>query len=141
MTVMHAAQSTGRILWSIVRWPLAIVAILLFGAGVPYLWVWVGSQLQGGTAPSFSGLGVALFGIIISYSLLALLLAWIKALVIHDEGKPIRYAWNRSLSAERHTGPNTHPIEDIVMTATILVGIVCTAWFLMFGNPGVPVAP
>ncbi len=138
---MEAARRTGRIIWNILRWPLAGIAILLFGAGVPYLWVWVGSQLQGGTAPSFSGLGVALFGIIFSYSALAFGLAWLKALAVHDDGKPVRYAWNRSLSAERHTGPQTHPIEDIVITATILVGIVCTAWFLMFGNPGVPVAP
>jgi hypothetical protein len=138
---MQAVRATGRVVWSVLRWPVAILAILMFGAGVPYLWVWVGSQLQGGTAPSFSGLGVALLGIVISYSLLALLLAWLKAVAIHDEGKPVRYAWNRSLSAERYTGPNTHPIEDIVMTATILVGIVCTAWFLMFGSPGVPVSP
>ena len=130
-----------RFAWTIVRWPLAAVAVVLFGAGVPYLWVWVGSQLQGGTAPSFSGLGVALFGIIISYVGLALLLAWVKAIVLHDDGKPTRYAWNRSLSAERYTGPATHPIEDIVVTATILVGIVCTIWFLLFGDPGVPVAP
>lgn len=141
MGAMAAVRRTGHFLWMIVRWPLAAVAILMFGAGVPYLWVWVGSQLQGGTAPSFSGLGVALFGIIISYALLALLLAWIKARVVHDDGKPVRYAWNRSLSAERYTGPNTHPIEDLIMTATILVGIVCTVWFLLFGSPGVPVAP
>ena len=141
MNAMDAARRIGRIIWSVLRWPLAGIAILLFGAGVPYLWVWVGSQLQGGTAPSFSGLGVALFGIIFSYSALAFGLAWIKAIVTHDDGKPVHYAWNRSLSAERHTGPQTHPIEDIVITATILVGIVCTAWFLMFGNPGVPVAP
>ena len=60
---MEAVRRTGRGIWIVVRWPIAIVAILLFGAGVPYLWVWVGSQLQGGTAPSFSGLGVALLGI------------------------------------------------------------------------------
>ena len=141
MRVVEAVRRTRDFTWSVLKWPLAAVAILLFGAGVPYLWVWVASQLQGGTAPSFSGLGVALFGIIISYSALAFGLAWLKAWVTHDDGKPVRYAWNRSLSAERHTGPNTHPIEDIVVTATILVGIVCTAWFLMFGNPGVPVSP
>jgi hypothetical protein len=141
MSAMDAVRTVGRFAWVIVRWPLAGVAILVFGAGVPYLWVWVGSQLQGGTAPSFSGLGVALFGIIISYSLLAFALAWIKAWVVHDDGKPVRYAWNRSLSSERYTGPNTHPIEDLIMTATILVGIVCTIWFLLFGSPGVPVAP
>jgi divalent metal cation (Fe/Co/Zn/Cd) transporter len=133
--------NVGRAIWMVVRWPLAALSVIIFGAGVPYLWVWVGSQLQGGTAPSFSGLGVALFGIIISYGLMAYLLAWVKAVVTHDEGKPVRHDWNRSLSAERRTGPDTHPIEDIVITATILVGIVCTAWFLMFGSPGVPVAP
>jgi len=131
---MAAARKTA---WTIVRWPLAILAIIVFGAGVPYLWVWVGSQLQGGTAPSFSGLGVALLGIILSYSLMAYLLAWLKAVVTHDEGKPIRHDWNRSLSAERRQVAQTHPIEDIVITATILVGIVCTIWFLLFGDPGV----
>ena len=69
------------------------------------------------------------------------LLAWVKAVVTHDEGKPVRHDWNRSLSAERRSGPDTHPIEDIVITATILVGIVCTVWFLLFGSSGVPVAP
>ena len=133
--------AAGKAVWNVLRWPLAGIAVVVFGAGVPYLWVWVGSQLQGGTAPSFSGLGVALFGIIISYSLMAYLLAWLKAVVTHDEGKPVRHDWNRSLSAERRSGPQTHPIEDIVITATILVGIVCTVWFLLFGSPGVPVAP
>jgi divalent metal cation (Fe/Co/Zn/Cd) transporter len=131
---MEAVRKTT---WAIVRWPIAIAAIILFGAGVPYLWVWIGSQLQGGTAPSFSGLGVALFGIIISYALMAYLLAWLKAVVTHDEGKPIRHDWNRSLSAERRQVAQTHPIEDIVITATILVGIICTVWFLLFGDPGV----
>jgi hypothetical protein len=135
---MAAARKAA---WNVVRWPLAAIAVIVFGAGVPYLWVWIGSQLQGGTAPSFSGLGVALFGIIISYGLMAYILAWIKAVVTHEEGKPVRHDWNRSLSAERRSGPDTHPIEDLVVTATILVGIVCTAWFLMFGSPGVPVAP
>jgi divalent metal cation (Fe/Co/Zn/Cd) transporter len=130
-----------RAVWAVVRWPLAAAAILLFGAGVPYLWVWVGSQLQGGTAPSLTGLGVALVGIIGSYALMAFGLAWIKAWVTHQSDQPVRYDWNRSLSAERKTAPNTHPIEDLVVTATILVGIVCTAWFFMFGSPGVPVAP
>lgn len=134
----HVARRTGRIAWLVVRWPLFVLAVLVFGAGVPYLWVWVGSQLQGGTQPSFSGLGAALFGIIFSYVGLAFLLAWVKAWVTHDSGGPVRHDWNRSLSAERRQAPQTHPIEDLVITATILVGIVCTIWFLLFGSPGVP---
>ena len=134
-------RRTRQLAWNIVRWPLAVAGVLLLGAGIPYLWVWVGSQLQGGTAPSFSGLGVALFGIIFSYALMAFALAWLKARLTHDDGRPVRHDWNRSLSAERRHAPTTHPIEDMVVTATILVGIVCTAWFFMFGSPGVPVAP
>ncbi|MDQ3729228.1 MAG: hypothetical protein M3355_06515 [Actinomycetota bacterium] len=131
---MAAVRKTA---WSVVRWPLAVLAIIVFGAGVPYLWVWVGSQLQGGTAPSFGGIGVALLGIILSYSAMAYGLAWLKSVVTHDEDTPVRHDWNRSLSAERRAGPQTHPIEDLVVTATILVGIVCTIWFFLFGDPGV----
>jgi len=116
-----------------------LLVIAVFGAGVPLLWVWVGSQLQGGTAPSMSGLGVTLLGITGSYALLAVMMAWVKARLAGEGERPVRHAWNRSLSAERYQGPRTHPVEDVVVSVTILVGIVCTAWFLLAGDPGVPV--
>jgi hypothetical protein len=123
----------------IVRMALALVLIVVFGAGVPFLWIWVGSQLQGGTQPSLSGLGVALAGIVVYYSLLAIVLAWVKERSRSDRAGVVRYAWNRSLSAERYqAGRNTHTLEDIVAAAAIVVGVVCTAAFLLFGNPGVP---
>jgi hypothetical protein len=124
---------------SIVKWIAAILTIIVFGAGVPLLWIWVGSQLQGGTAPSLRGIGVALLGIVGSYVLLAFVLAWIKARTAPDEGRPVRHDWNRSLSAERRQAPQTHPIEDIIIAATILVGVICTGWFLIAGDPGTPV--
>jgi hypothetical protein len=118
---------------------LAVLAIVAFGAGVPFFWVWLGSQLQGGTAPSLSGLGVALIGITGSYAVLAVFFAWIKER-LQPSQHPVRHDWNRSLSAERiRRGQNTHALEDVVAAATILVGLVCTIWFLLFGNPGVPV--
>jgi hypothetical protein len=132
------ARQTGTVLLSIVKWVAAIATILLFGIGVPLLWIWVGSQLQGGTAPSLSGIGVALLGIVASYVLLAFVLAWIKARTNPVEG-PIRHDWNRSLSAERRQVTQTHPIEDIVIAATILVGVIATGWFLVAGDPGTPV--
>jgi hypothetical protein len=120
---------------------VAIVAVIVFGAGIPFAWIWIGSQLQGGTAPSFGGLGVALLGIVLSYSLLAVVFAWIKDRIDPQEG-PTHYAWNRSLSAERREGPSrTNSIEDIAAAATLVVAIVCTIWFLLFGDPGVPTAP
>lgn len=132
-------RSPFRIITTPLKWLVAAVVIVAFGAGVPFGWVWIGSQLQGGTAPSLTGLGVALVGIAGTYVILALVLAMIKER-LSPTLHPIRHDWNRSLSSERITrGANTHAIEDIIVTATILVGIVCTCWFLMFGNPGVPV--
>lgn len=119
----------------------AAIMIVGFGAGIPFFWVWVGSQLQGGTAPSLPGLGVTLLGITLSYSLLAVAFAWIKERLAPTRG-PARHDWNRSLSAERlRRGQNTHALDDLMVTVTILVGIVCTIWFFLFGSPGVPVAP
>jgi divalent metal cation (Fe/Co/Zn/Cd) transporter len=120
---------------------LAAVAVIVFGAGIPLLWVWVGSQLQGGTAPSMSGIGVTLLGLVGSYWLLAYLFAALKQRSSPEAQRPVRYEWNRSLSAERReAGRNTHALEDIAAFATVVVAIVCTIWFVLFGNPGVPVA-
>jgi hypothetical protein len=130
-----------RPLITFARLVLAVVAVILFGAGVPFLWIWIGSQLQGGTSPSLAGLGVALLGIVVTYSLLAMAFAWVKDR-LDPSDDPVRHAWNRSLSAERRTGPaETSSIEDIAAAATLVVAIVCTIWFLLFGDPGVPVAP
>ena len=133
------AVAPVRVIAGFAKIVVAVVAVVLFGAGIPFLWIWIGSQLQGGTAPSFGGLGVALLGIIGSYVLLAMVFAWVKERFAPQEG-PVRHAWNRSLSAERRTGPSeTAPIEDIAAAATLVVAIVCTLWFLLFGDPGVPV--
>ena len=130
-----------RPIGTLLRILVAIVAVIVFGAGVPFLWIWVGSQLQGGTAPSLGGLGVALIGIILTYSLLLTIFAWAKER-LSPADKPVRHEWNRSLSAERKTGPvETSSIEDIAAAATLIVAVICTIWFLLFGDPGVPVAP
>ena len=130
-----------RVIAGALKVVVAIVAVIVFGAGIPFAWIWIGSQLQGGTAPSFGGLGVALLGIVVSYALLSVAFAWVKDRLAPQEG-PTRHAWNRSLSAERRTGPSeTHSIEDIAAAATLIVAVVCTIWFLLFGDPGVPAGP
>lgn len=130
--MLRAATTTLRVI-------VAVVAVIVFGAGVPFAWIWIGSQLQGGTAPSFGGLGVALLGIVGSYAALAVGFAWLRDRIDPPEG-PTRHAWNRSLSAERRQGPGeTNSIEDIAAAATLVVALACTIWFLLFGDPGVPV--
>jgi hypothetical protein len=89
-----------------------------------------------------AGLGAALLGIVGSYGLLAWAFAWIKDRTSSEAQRPVRYEWNRSLSAERRQGPrSTHTLEDIAVAATIVVALVCSIWFLLFGSPGTPVTP
>lgn len=134
-----AARSIGRVALRIAQLIGAVVFVILFGGGIPLFWVWLGSQLQGGTAPSLGGLGVALIGISGSYVALAVVLATIKERR-RQSSRPVRYEWNRSLSAERYQpGRNTTALDDIVIAATMIVGLICTVWFLLFGDPGVPV--
>lgn len=138
---MAALRLTALMIGRVARVVAALCVVAVLGAGVPLLWVWVGSQLQGGTAPSLAGLGTALGGIIASYAVLGVLFGWVKE---RSEGRsgPVRYGWNRSLTEARHeAGRTTHALEDIVAVATILVGIVATMWFFLFGDPGVPVGP
>jgi hypothetical protein len=141
VSALAPLRATGRLAWGVLRLILVVIAVAVFGAGVPLLWVWVGSQLQGGTAPSMSGLGVTLLGIVASYWLLAYLFARIKQRSDPESQRPVRYEWNRSLSAERpQAGRNTHTLEDIAVFATVVVAVACTILFLLVGNPGVPVA-
>lgn len=134
-----SAMAALKPITTLLRIVVAVVAVIVFGAGVPFLWIWIGSQLQGGTAPSLAGLGVALLGIVLTYALLLTIFAWVRERISPSEG-PVRHEWNRSLSAERKTGPaETNSIEDIAAAATLVVALVCTIWFLLFGDPGVPV--
>jgi hypothetical protein len=39
-------------------------------------------------------------------------------------------------------GPrSTHTLEDIAVAATVIVAVICSIWFLLFGSPGTPVTP
>jgi len=125
---------------TLLRIAVAIVGVVVFGAGIPFAWIWIGSQLQGGTAPSLAGLGVALAGIVLSYVALLTAFAWLRERLSPTEG-PVRHEWNRSLSAERKQGPQTNSIEDIAVATTLIVAVICTLWFLVFGDPGVPISP
>ena len=82
-------------------------------------------------------------GCLASYGLVALLAAWFKGRGDHAarKARSERYAWNRSLRDERKTPPRTTFLENCLIATTIVVGIVVTVWFFLYGNPGVPVAP
>jgi len=49
-----------------------------------------------------------------------------------------RYAWNRSLRDEAKSAPKTSFLENCLIATAIVVAMVVTVWFFLYGNPGVP---
>jgi hypothetical protein len=125
---------------AIARLTIGAVVVALLAAGIPLAWVWVGSQVQGGTSPSATAIATVVAGCMASYGFVALMAAWVKGRrdVAARKSRRERYAWNRSLSDARKTAPETNFLENCLIATTIVVGIVVTVWFFLYGNPGVP---
>jgi hypothetical protein len=117
---------------------VGIALVALLGAGIPLFWVWVGSQVQGGVSPDGTAIVTVICGLIVSYSLVAVIVASIKGRSSQASRRPARYAWNRSLRGERYQPAATSFLENVLVIATIVVAIVVAVWFFFFGNPGVP---
>lgn len=127
-----------RVILETFRVAFSLVAIVFLGLGVPGFWVWVGSRVQGGTAPSFLAIMTFLGGITITYGLVALAIAWHKGRSAENRDQPVRYAWNRSMRGERYVPAKTTRMENVLMVATVVVAIVVAVWFFFFGDPGTP---
>lgn len=125
---------------TIFRFTAGAVVVALLAAGIPLAWVWVGSQVQGGTSPSATAIATVVTGCMASYGVVALVAAWLKGR--GDEAarkiRRERYAWNRSLRDERKQAPQTNFLENCLIATTIVMFLVVTAWFFLYGNPGVP---
>jgi hypothetical protein len=119
------------------RLVIGAALVLLLAAGVPMAWVWVGSQVQGGTTPRGTAIVTVICGMIVTYSFVAVIAAWAKGRQPSDE-QPVRFAWNRSLRDERYRPAATSFLENVLIAATILVAVIVTVWFFLFGSPGVP---
>ncbi len=125
---------------TIARLTAGAVLVALLAAGIPLAWVWVGSQVQGGTTPSATAIAVVVTGCMASYGFVALLAAWFKGR--GDEAarraRNERYAWNRSLRDEAKSAPETSFLENCLIATTIVVALIVVVWFFLYGNPGVP---
>jgi len=47
---------------SVFRFTAGAVVVALLAAGIPLAWVWVGSQVQGGTSPSATAIATVVTG-------------------------------------------------------------------------------
>ena len=119
------------------------IAVLVLGAvvglGVPALWIWIGSQVQNGTAPSWTALAVVHVGMIFT---LLLIVAFFSFFVHRSrERDRARVDWMRGQSEERRkpSMSDVHFLEKIIIFAVFVDLAVFVVWFFFFADPGNPV--
>jgi hypothetical protein len=106
---------------------LLAVAIMFIGSlvlwlGTPFLWLWIGSQIQGST----DSIGLALLvmgaGVLITVLVLANLLSRLSQV-------------HRSMAIARgHEDPGHRMLESVMITTAGIAIVVFGVWFLLFAG-------
>lgn len=135
-----------RVLGTITTFLFTFVAAALMGFGVPLAWLWIGSQLQGGTGATSIDFSVAmavLFGIILSYVLLLYLAGVLMA--VFDRGDHPAAASSRApwMKGQTETRPIARRqtiagIERLFVVTTIVVTVAFWLWFAFEAGSPLP---
>jgi amino acid transporter len=126
------------------RFVLEVVAAVLVGAGVPLLWVWIGSLIQssrGATKVESSTAVVMVIGILVTYVVVLLVAAAIQGRGAgNEQATPPRYPWNRSMRDEPYR-PGTSklsPVEAVFVGTAVVASIAMMIWFFAFAGSPLP---
>ena len=121
-----------------------IVGAVLVGAGVPFLWIWIGSQIQGSRGASGVEAGTAVImiaGILFTYALVLLIAAVIQQGGQSEQKRPpTRHPWLRSMRDEPYR-PGTaklSPVEATFATTAVIASIAMVIWFFAFAGSPLP---
>jgi hypothetical protein len=143
MTESHNSklkQASGRT----GRFVLEIVAAVVIGAGVPLMWIWIGSLIQssrGAQQVEGSTAAILFVGILASYVVILMIAGAIQARGQADSDRaPARYPWNRSMRDEPYR-PGTEkltPVEAVFVGTAIVASIGMVIWFFAFAGSPLP---
>lgn len=130
---------------SVATLAVTIVAAAAIGFGVPLLWVWIGSQLQGDNGATnlhFSVAMAILFGIIASYVGLLYLAGVVMArLGDHTTQRgTARSPWMRGMTDTRSRSQQSAgvEIERIFVVTTVIVTAAFWLWFAFEAGSPLP---
>jgi hypothetical protein len=127
-----------RLLLSPMRLALFLGGIVVLGAGVPLLWLWIASRIETSTLQVHYGpLAVMVLGMLATY-IGAIEVAGRLDSRHHTAGPRRPMNWNRSLSADRHRERSVTSIERLFMTATIGVAVAFEVWLFVFAGSSLP---
>jgi hypothetical protein len=126
------------------RFVLEVGAAILVGAGVPLLWVWIGSLIQSSRGASNvepTTAVVMVIGILITYVVVLAIASAIQSRGDDQEqGPQPRYPWNRSMRDEPYR-PGTgklSPVEAVFVGTAVVASIAMLIWFFAFAGSPLP---
>jgi hypothetical protein len=102
---------------------------LVLWIGVPVLWLYIGSQVQGSTGSIGTALGVMMVGVVVSILLIVPVLGWLN---------------RKHLELREARGLDTHggTALEAVMTVSVAIAVVAFCfWFFVIAGPGPSLAP
>jgi hypothetical protein len=103
---------------------MMIMVIGSFGlwVGTPLLWLWVGSQIQGATESLGSALAAMFFGVIVSITLLAMLLAKLSTV------------YRANCLARGMRDPGNVVLEAVLVISAALTLVAFGVWFFFIAG-------
>lgn len=127
------------------RFVVEVVCAALIGAGVPLLWIWIGSMIsdaRGARGVEAATAIVIAVGIILTYIGVVLVAAAIQARSRPPEPGPrhTRHPWLRSMRDEPYR-PGTEklsPVEAVFVGTAIVATLAMMIWFFAFAGSPLP---
>jgi hypothetical protein len=119
-----------------------IVAALSMWTVVPFVWLWIASQLSESQAPSMGPYMVVLMGVISSIVLLGWILGRLNSLYGRITGShaiaSIRPAWLKSMRDEPDRPHGASVMEAVIVTSVLLAMLVMALWFFILAGSPIP---
>ena len=122
-----------------------VIAAVLIGAGVPLLWIWIGSLIQssrGATEVEAATAIVIAIGIIVTYIVVVIIAAVIQARTQPQDPGPrhSRHPWLRSMRDEPYRPGTTKlsPVEAVFVGTAIVATIAMLIWFFVYAGSPLP---
>jgi preprotein translocase subunit Sec61beta len=135
-------RRAGRRVGATILVAAMVIAALSMWTVIPLGWVWIGSQVSNGQAPSGGPYMVVLVGIVISILVISWVLGRLNRVYLHLTGsttvEPIRPPWLKSLRDSE--APKAYPsvLETVIVTSVILAILSMTAWFFILAGSPLP---
>jgi hypothetical protein len=133
----RASGKTGRFF-------LELAAAVAVGAGVPLLWIWIGSLIQGSRGAQSVEASTAVImvvGILLTYTIVLIVAGAIQSRTGDEQARgPTRYPWMRSMRDEPYR-PGTSklsPVEAVFVGTAIVASIAMMIWFFAFAGSPLP---